>query len=80
MYGVPVMFLYMIYVYIMYCLRLIKHTYCLNCAVKLYKCFTVAFCNARCSKCTESPMHNAISDLLTPPQYPLPSLFPHPFL
>lgn len=30
MYGVPVMFLYMIYVYIMYCLRLIKHTYCLK--------------------------------------------------
>lgn len=30
MYGIPVMFLYMIYVYIMYCLRLIKHTYCLK--------------------------------------------------
>lgn len=27
MYGVPEMFLYMKYVYIMYCLRLIKHTY-----------------------------------------------------
>lgn len=30
MYDGPVMFLYMIYVYIMYCLRLIKHTYCLK--------------------------------------------------